>query len=316
MNNKILVPICCVLAASLILGMTGVIDLGKKTEPKAADKLIGILVSREAPFESIGDDTELSAELKEMLANNTGNSDIVTPEESSAPEQRLSGVPAERTADDSFPEKYDYVFPGVEGVRLFNVSKITPESTDAADEAFCGIQRSLKDDSSYGISATLNCVPEGEGQPYFFNRIYQAADGSVYLIAEHDGHFLDKDHGSFQFNFSHSDSYTENGETTTETVSFNIKCKSVPKPVKITVCQYNTVHEMIQADEYLPGNVPADINPLPDAQMILVDTENKTANESERHTYAAYGRDDFFFKTLQYRDNGYCIENDHDIHWN
>ena len=61
--------------------------------------------------------------------------------------------------------------------------------------------------------------------------------------------------------------------------------------------------------------MPRDITPLRDTAMIVVDTENKTDDESEKHTCQALSRSDTSFYTLQYKGNGYCIEHYHTLKW-
>ena len=318
MSKKWIIVICCVLAAAFILGSTGAIDLSSVQVQKVevGDQLIGLIVTTEPVWG--------------QPVIKSGNIDF-------GPNV---GVPAEKeentSSDRSIPAKYDFVFPGVEGVRLFNVDTPpfsdghTQVDTSAADEEFSRISPGFHSaeytnngikttEKEYSITGTINYVIQDEDVTFFTTPIYQTSEGRIFLGHSGSGYLFRKDQmhfssgGTFSQSASHSSS--ENGETTTEKRSIHAKIQIVREPVKITLCQYNAARELIQADEYLPGEMPRDIAPLRDTAMIVVDTENKADEEDAKHTYQAISRADTSFYTLQYKGNGYCIEHYHTLKW-
>ncbi|MBP5727452.1 MAG: leucine-rich repeat domain-containing protein, partial [Clostridia bacterium] len=319
MNKKrlfMILGICGILAAAFILGATGAIDLNKEQEMKPEDRLIGMIVTTEPVWG--------------QPVIKSGNIDFGPNE----------GVPAEKkektSSDRSIPEEYDYVFPGVEGVRLFNVDTPpfadghTQVDTSAADEEFSriGVEFSHNDnrengqkitETINGINGTLYYVLQDDSVTFFAAPIIQTAEGKVYLGDSGGGIVLSQDQmkysGTTTLSKSDSHSHTENGEKIVEGRSIKAKIQLVYEPVKITLCQYNAARELIQADEYLPGEMPRDITPLRDTVLIVVDTENKTDEEDAKHTYQAISRADTSFYTLQYKGNGYCIEHYHTLKW-
>ena len=311
MSKKWIIVICCVLAAAFILGSTGAIDLSSEEEMKPEDRMIGMIVT--------------TSPVWGQFTFSSGKAEFVPHE----------GVPAENTSSSrSIPEEYDYVFPGVEGVRLFNVDETTEYGKQvdcsAADEEFSriGVEFSHNENTENGqkitelingINGTLYYVLQDEEVTFFSASIYQKADGGIYLGDSSGGMGFSKDQmdysGSATLSKSDSHSHTENGEKIVEGRTIKATVQLVYEPAKITLCQYNAARELIQADEYLPGEMPRDITPLRDTAMIVVDTENKTDEEDAKHTYQAISRSDTSFYTLQYKGNGYCIEHYHTLKW-
>lgn len=314
MSKKWIIVICCVLAAAFILGSTGAIDLSSEEEMKPVDRMIGMIVT--------------TSPVWGQFTFSSGKAEFVPHE----------GVPAEKkentSSSRSIPEEYDYVFPGVEGVRLFNVDMTTEYGkqvdTRVADEEFSRIGLDINDkentvngkkviEREYGINGTLYYVLQDEEVMFFSAPIYQKADGGIYLGDSGGGMMFSKDNMEYSrsatLSNNDSHSHTENGEKTVEGRSIKAKIQIVREPVKITLCQYNAARELIQADEYLPGEMPREITPLRDTAMIVVDTENKTDEEDAKHTYQAISRADTSFYTLQYKGNGYCIEHYHTLKW-
>ena len=315
MSKKWIIVICCVLAAAFLLGAIGTIDLAYEPEMKPEDRMIGMIVT--------------TSPVWGQPVIKSGNIDFGPNE----------GVPAEKkektSSRRSIPAEYDFVFPGVEGVRLFNVDMTTEYGkqvdTRVADEEFSRIGLDINDkentvngkkviEREYGINGTLYYVLQDEEVMFFSAPIYQKADGGIYLgESSLDAMMFRKDQMEYSrsssFSKSASYSHTENGEKIVEGRSIKAKIQLVREPVKITLCQYNAARELIQADEYMRGEMPRDITPLRDTAMIVVDTENKTDEESEKHTCQALSRSDTSFYTLQYKGNGYCIEHYHTLKW-
>lgn len=318
MNKKLIISICCILAAAFILGATGTINLTSVQEPEAGDRLIGVLVTTEYPLSSDFDYIP-------------GQGVVTKP---------ASGVLADRNDSFSygtFPKEYDFSFPGIEGVRLLNVDTPpfedghTQVNTSAADEEFSDIISGINTTGSskngsqnstetvHTITGTLYYALQDEEVTFFATPIYLTANGEAYLGSTGGGHGFYKRYmdsaNSTSFSRSASTYRTENGITVTEGRSITVNIKLVHKPVKITLCQFNAAHELLQADEYLPGEMPRDITPLPETVMVLVDTENTDNGEPAAHTYEAYSRDKTYFRTLRYKENGYCPQDYHELHW-
>lgn len=314
MSKKWIIVICCVLAAAFLLGARGTVDLSYEPEMKPEDRMIGMIVT--------------TSPVWGQFTFSSGKAEIVPP----------TGVPAEKkektSSSRSIPEEYDYVFPGVEGVRLFNVDMTTEYGKQVdirvADEEFSrkGVEFNHKDNTENGqkitetingINGTLYYVLQDEEVTFFSASIYQKADGGIYLGDSGGGIVLSQDRihysGTATLSNSDSHSHTENGEKIVEGRSIKATVQLVYEPVKITLCQYNAARELIRTDEYLPEEMPREITPLRDTDMIVVDTENKADEEDAKHTCQAISRADTSFYTLQYKGNGYCIEHYHTLKW-
>lgn len=314
MSKKWIIFICCVLAAAFLLGARGTVDLSYEPEMKPEDRLIGMMVT--------------TSPVWGQFTFTSGKAEIVPPK----------GVPAEKKENTSsrrsIPEEYDYVFPGVEGVRLFNVDMTTEYGKQVdirvADEEFSrkGVEFSHNENTENGqkitetingINGTLYYVLQDEEVTFFSASIYQKADGGIYLGNSGGGVVLSQDQlkysGTTTLSTNASTSHTENGEKIVEGRSIKATVQLVYEPVKINLCQYNAARELIRTDEYLPEEMPREITPLRDTAMIVVDTENKADEEDAKHTCQALSRSDTSFYTLQYKGNGYCIEHYHTLKW-
>ena len=323
MNKKrlfIILAICGILAAAFILGMAGVIDLNKKAETKQADRLIGMLITNKFPTADV--------------SYKPGQGVVLL--------DRVQGVPAEKddkSTENRIPAEYDYIFPNNDGVRLFNVDEYFDFSGTthrqvnmrAADEVFSNLSPGYyfhdnehngtirTTEKTYSITGTLYYVLQAEEETFFASSIYQTAEGEIYMVPSRSGQVISSDYigwGPTEFTSSCTYPVTdEDGETITEGRTIKAQLKIVHEPVKITLCQFNASHELLQADEYKPDEIPRTIITLPEATLLLVDTENKPVDGHESHTYESYNNETEQITTLQYVDNGFCKANIHKLRW-
>ncbi len=69
------------------------------------------------------------------------------------------------------------------------------------------------------------------------------------------------------------------------------------------------------SEEYQPGTVPEQIIPLPEADYLLLETEEEDSEGGVFIRREVFGRDADYLNTLSCRDDGICLSHHHEILW-
>lgn len=104
----------------------------------------------------------------------------------------------------------------------------------------------------------------------FVNPVYQDAEGRLYLVA---GTGLSTNHiaGSMSQNISEEYTETVNGEETTVKREFKITVEGVHVPEKVVIYQMSGENEILDRQEYVPGQLPEELTPVDGCAYILVE---------------------------------------------
>lgn len=218
----------------------------------------------------------------------------------------------------------EYIFPGVEGITYFSARvPATAERegyvTSGSDEAITDGHMNLNY-GDQGNSTTMDgtvYVSTGHAQAYYFNPIYQSADGRVYATA---GNGISaagvQDEGSV-YSQTLDATYTtaENGKTKTDSISVKISISEMSPPEKVTILQMDTDSTVVSRTEYTPGETPESILPEEKAEYIVVET-HKTDRSGEAYTTRKlYGKDSESLETFSCREDGICVKKWTQIKW-
>ena len=301
--HKWIIPVCLILVLSFILGLTGIIDLSSGGAVIKGDRFIGVLITMQEPVK-YDDDLPLSDNycFPAMINENKIESTVTDPEA-------------------SFTE-VDYIFDGISGLKLINPD-LAPDGdvhydTSLADDGISdvSIDISATDDSrTIRLEGTVFYVPQDREQMFWFNRVYQSADSSVYAVRGNPlsggTDFMDT---SVSTTLSEEQHWTEDGKTHSESFSVSISLCSVGEPVTVTLLQYNVSNELIRTDIYSPEDVPETIVLLPGTEYIVVDTENRVF-EDYNHSRKICDRKDETVNLLCVRENGILVNVSHLLIW-
>ncbi len=300
-KKYIIILACCILAAAFILGMTGVVNLSTGIQVKNSDRLIGFLITRTSLDQ---DDNQL-----------TQADDYHYP---------ATRVETQGTIEvDGQEEPYtsvDYVFEGIEGFP-FMLADTTNEdgvnsSTTISDGTVSDVQvsHSQTDDNvtEESLSGTLYLARGKDDYLFWFNPIYQTADGDVYAVSAASGMAPSLGLCSSVSTHKTQDlSWTEGLKTFTRSMRVEVKMLLTDKPVKVSIYQYNADHGLIHPDEYDPRSVPETISPRPLAEYIVIETETDGGDPIRE----IYGKKDESFTVKLAREDGICVAEGHEIIW-
>ena len=293
-KKYIIILACCILAAAFILGITGVVNLSTGIQVKNSDRLIGFLITRDSLDQA--DDCHYPATRVEKQ----GTIEV-----------------------DGEEEPYldvNYVFEGIDGIP-FMLADTTGEdgvnsSTTISDGGVSDVQvyHSQTDDNitEESLTGTLYLARGKDDYLFFFNPIYQTADGDVYAVRTASGMAPSLGLCSSVSTHKTQDlSWTEGIKTFTRSMRVEVKMLLADKPVKVSIYQYNADHELIHSDEYDPLSVPETFSPRPVAEYLVIETENEGGDPVRE----ICGKKDESFTVKLAREDGICVAEGHEIIW-
>ena len=312
-NKRILILVCGVLAAAFILGVTGVLNFSSVPAPSRQDTLIGFLITREY-LDTFDREQYLDENIGKIVANNGGEISL---------EDRLNyggriwaeTVEKPRTTEDGGTmTELDYIFEGIEGLR-FIYPAVPEDGADGSTNADGGISDVSIDisDTDAGrrvkMKGTIYFSPQQEDALFYYNHVYQMADGRVYAVP---GDCIsmnreDNTHGSMGMTASGSFTAAGNGQTVTENGSeFCLNVQFIDQPVSVTLLQFGGANGLLKSETFAPGKLPESFNPEPGTEWIIADTETASEDPLYAHTREIYGKADSFLYAYSVRADGLC----------
>ena len=226
------------------------------------------------------------------------------------------------------PSDWEVSFPGVEGISFFS-----PLWTDENGESYrAGVydSRISEKDVSYNIfdngeslhlSGTMYVLPGAYGEiEYYLNPVYQTSEGEIYLVSGSGSstRIVDEISEGEQSSLNYEVKMTkEEGNTETENVTVAIKLAVMYKPVKITLCQMDAGHKILEKKTYDPKVVPDQLRVKEETAYILIETEKESPSGKKVIFRAVCNREEkehvleSFFET----ENGVIIKKEIQVEW-
>ncbi len=317
--GKIVLIILCAALAAFVLGITGTVHVADSAETESK-RLVGLLITQE-PLDLY--DSE--AALNEALDRFTGDGELIL-DNRNGESQRLYAVLTESEFTDeetgeTFPVR-QYLFENVKGYRILAPWIDSPEvpsrSTDC-DDAFteCDFSfNTLEDGEAVRIEGTLNVIPDGlPDTMYYFNPVCQLSTGEVFAVAGEGMSFGGMQAGSsFGMTISDRQTSTVDGKETTDTFEACVNIRGMEAPLRITVAQFGGDDALLEKTDFVPGELPESLSPLPDAQYLLVETLSTGPDGAEHLSRALVQREDDLFTAYSARD-GVCVPQTCAVDW-
>ena len=274
------------------------------------DKLIGVYITDEH-LELFDMEAYLNDNLNTILSGK-----VVGPGEQAAYSQRIYATP-EGYLEDGRPDG-NFTFDGLEGYAYFCPEVETEEYTTTVvncDPCFSNIHNAthLKDDDLKEVSteATLYVLGDIADVVFFMNPVYQDKDGYVYLMA---GTGVSASLGLQDSTMSNTldteRKTTVEGKEMTERYSIKISYQGVSSPQSIAVLQMSADSTVLSREEYLPGQLPQQIDPVEGTEYIILETV--TAEETLREVLSQTDR---WMYTFDPQENGICAKQQTELLW-
>lgn len=188
--------------------------------------------------------------------------------------------------DSEDPADWDITFGNVEGINLF-----APVWTDQDGESYVGsvcgeevcdvnTEINVSDtEEMHCISGTIYMIPGQMDQDiaYYTNPVYQTPEGDIYLTS---GQGIstsgNSSEGVIMTNtIEDKVEVTENGTVKARGCKVAVSMAVMYEPVKITVCQMNADHQVLETEVYQPGMMPETFAMNKNAAYMMVETEKK-----------------------------------------
>lgn len=314
--------VTAMLCAAVLMFLTGcqlaVPDAGKSVAVR--DRMAGVFVTTE--HLNLFD---MEAYLNDNLSDIMNGGGTVDAADSVQYGGRIYADFVEETFTDSAGEeqsRYEYVFTDMDGM-LLGSFLIKPENNPIIGED--GYWLSTSDEGLSDVKTYLTTtdsgdeiqqeayiyVPSDAGEVcFYFNPVYQTADGEVYLT---EGQGLMSNTlmgGAMSHTMTDSYTYTEENVEKTASAEFKITIDSVDVPEKVVLIQMNENHREVSRAEYIPGQLPAELKPDDSAAYILVEEHcsgkiNRTLNQSGDKAIGVF----------YCMDNGICVKDYMNVNW-
>lgn len=226
-----------------------------------------------------------------------------------------------RRVDDG--QYVDYVFDGIDGIPYFWYSferDGEPANAAAGDGAITDANShfiSTDDGEKVELSGTLYVAASTDGSStYYFNPVYQEADGDVFLTAG-NGMMTNTDAEGAMTTTTLSDSVTvtENGVTQTRGTKVALSVATMYAPEAVTVIQMAEDSSIIRWDEYISGSLPETLTPHSRCAYIIVETLSRDPNGGEHITRQLFSPEDETLCAFYCREDNVCLKQHTGLNW-
>ncbi|MBQ6550405.1 MAG: hypothetical protein IJL78_03265 [Lachnospiraceae bacterium] len=317
-NKKYIVILCCILLAAFSLGAAGVIKVksDKAETGEGQTKLIGVFITRE--YLDLFDSDRYFEENTAKLAEGG----VISGKDMEKYTDRLYAKALDKsdgTDENGEPiMTKDFVFEGVEGIRFFsahvedvNGSYVTTISDDVVADIHLDFHSSDTEER-VALSGSIY-VAEGMKQAnFYFNPVYETADGEIYLISG-DGLFFGDELGpgaSMGQTMSETRTVTEDGAETVSSVDVEVTISVIDAPGATDVLWFDADSVLLSRTSYPEGTVPASIEPVPGAAYLIAET---AAPSGVRRTLSDPASDSLV--TFTARPDGLCVKHEAEVLW-
>jgi hypothetical protein len=228
---------------------------------------------------------------------------------------------SEETGETSTTE--EYVFP-LDGIAYFSANVPAKGDRDSyltaiSDPAISDgqIAHSLDEGSNHvTMTGTVYVSPTSSERSFFFNPVYQNAEGEVYLTAG-TGMLapLYGEGASMSQTMEATTTLTDGGKTSTDSISVTLSVSVLFAPTKIVILQMDEQSNLISRTEYSPDAMPESISLEETTAYLIVETHKRDHLEQVIISRELYGSDAENVETFMAGADGICVKKWSRIEW-
>jgi hypothetical protein len=232
---------------------------------------------------------------------------------------------AERAGD------FQFIFPNLAGIPFYigTVTNETPSGTSTVTFSDVdlgiishGMHVHISDNEvRHRLSGTLNVNPRLAENIYQFNPVFQTPEGDIYIARGGSSISASRDsweeaaEGPLQsFRQEETVTITENGVSTTRSISVELGIAILFPPERFVVLQMDAEHRVLYRDEFAPQHVPDIFHPLPGTAYMIVETHRNPATRNPIIRVLSEPGDPSF-ETFYVRDNGVVNRRFTQVEW-
>lgn len=218
----------------------------------------------------------------------------------------------------------EYVFPRFEGINYFSArvpadaeqeSYVTSESDEAISDGHTDLKYGDQGNSTT-MEGTVYVTP-GPGNIYYFNPVYQSADGRVYATTGNGLYTsgVQSEGAAFAQTMDAIYTTTENGKTRTDSISVKISISVMNPPEKIVLLQMGVDGSLILRAEYTSSELPKAIVPEKNTEYFIAETKKTGGTDDDIISRKLYGKDVESLEAFFSREDGICVKQWVQIEW-
>ena len=323
MKHKARIALCCLIVC-IICALTGC-QLAREDagENFTEDRLVGVLLTTEYL-----DLFDFEGYINDNLANMSGGTIPMDTRTEQYQGRLYATLEKKVLTNEETGEKVEteeYIFEGIDGISYF-VASISTEnersyfaSGSSGGVISDGHTSYIKTDDGEvtTLEGTVYVSSKGQAHTYFFNPVYQSTDGQVYATAgtgiSTDGNQAEG--AAFSQTMDASYTITENGKTTTDSISVKVSFSLLFPPTEIVILQMDKDSATVSRMEYVPGDVPTAIIPEQNTEYIVVETHKTNIEDKAQISRKLYGKDSESLEAFFCREDGICEKQWVHINW-
>ena len=318
MKRKLLIAVCCALILCALAGC----KLAKESAEANTyeDRLIGVFITTEYldlfDFEGYFNDNFNSFQGGELNMDGKNTQKY---------QGRLYAVLVPRTLTNEETGEttvtHEYVFESVEGIQYcvptiqatevensYIATMSDPAISDGHTSIYVG-----DDENRVSIDGTIFITSSNKMNTYYFNPVYQSADGSVYAVSGDSVMFSSEAYGegsAYSQTLDATTTITENGKTKKDSISIKISISVTFAPERIVILQMGPDNTIVSQTEYEPDEMPEDLMLETGTAYFIVETHKLDDMKNMMISREIYGRDVENIETFFVREDGLCVK-----HW-
>ena len=219
----------------------------------------------------------------------------------------------------------DFVFP-IDGIPYFSAliqqaDALNNYNMSVSDPAISDGHVHYKMDdngNSVTMTGTLYVPPSNITKTYYFNPVYQSADGRIYAVSGSSFMFSTESYSEgsvYSQTTDETSTVTENGISTSNTASVTLSVHCMFVPETIIVLQMDAESSVLSRVEYTPDTMPETIAADALTDYILVEIHKRDNQNKLITSRAVYGRDADSIETFVLRDDGFLVSQSTPILW-
>lgn len=135
-----------------------------------------------------------------------------------------------------------------------------------------------EDEEVHELEGTLFFTPESGEITWYFNPVYQEEDGEVYAVNEGTGLATDPglDEGLRMSQWKEEvTTFMENGKSRSARTHAKVNLEMMYRPIHILLLEMDENSQILVKNEYEPGKLPEQYEPLAETAYIMVETQKK-----------------------------------------
>lgn len=232
-------------------------------------------------------------------------------------------VYAQKTVVDDHRTEYKFV--GLDGYGYYSLIEFGETMLD--NYHYSGVDEGISDpkahysDTDGGESVSLDCTlyfPAGGGEAvFYFNPVYQTADGDVYVTTG-QGFSTDgmADGQSYTQTMEESTTITMNGETYSWSTSVTTHIEGIVLPEKYILLYMDESSQILRREEYAPGNIMPEMTIPADTAYMILEAHKRDGEGQPVIDRDVIDRGEDYLSTFWINADGICVKGDTVLTWN